>query len=162
MSLNNIFKFLLLLGVILLQAQTQVLEWLLGTSSILGLNLIVVPLLSLFIGQSLGLGLVQMQIQAMKFILILLVSILGLLLLMVLLYKQPLSKLSILIKQFYYFFPEDWRGNTEARLQRLKRNNKSEYFILLKAIQCVLELLWAVIKIQCDNFWLPQNNKLEK
>jgi hypothetical protein len=159
---NNFLNLFLLIGEILFQMQAQMLELLLGTSSILGLNLIVVPLLSLFIGQSLGLGLVQMQIQAMQFIIIPLVLILGLVLLLMLPRIQPLSKLSLLIKWFYYFFPEDWRGETEAKLQRLEKNNKSKYFILLVSSQSLLEFLRATIQIKCENLWLPQNKEIEK
>lgn len=54
-------------------------------------------------------------------------------------------------------FPEDWRCNTNEKLQRLQKAGYSQWYIRLATFQIFLELIWAAIEVAWDNLWLPRN-----
>ena len=55
------------------------------------------------------------------------------------------------------FLPEDWQRDLQQRLDRLKKAERSVWFIRKKRVQHLLELFWAGIRIRWDNLWLSQN-----
>jgi hypothetical protein len=78
----------------------------------------------------------------------------------------PLGKVLTAIKNWKFqlslFFPEECAAELGALHQRLKVNGKSTWFIRLRMIQEILELLVAIyIQIKIEDLWLPQKSNTE-
>jgi len=59
-----------------------------------------------------------------------------------------------------FFLPEEYIAELEALHQRMKSQQKPLWFIQLRMLQEVVELLWAFyIHIRIENLWLPGINK---
>ncbi|NES00493.1 MAG: hypothetical protein F6J86_43060 [Symploca sp. SIO1B1] len=59
--------------------------------------------------------------------------------------------------------PEECIGELEALHQRMKSQQRPLWFIQLRMLQEVVELLWAFyIQINLENLWLPgKNNRID-
>ncbi|NEP13762.1 MAG: hypothetical protein F6K14_26885 [Symploca sp. SIO2C1] len=62
------------------------------------------------------------------------------------------------------FFPEECIAELEALHQRMKSQQRPLWFIRLKMLQEIVELLWAFhVHIKFENLWLPgKNNKMDE